>query len=206
MHAKYVGRICGNKLQQSWEIDPCNSLKISRILTPVMFTQTEISSNTVAHLTSRSNTYNKDVGKKVEIENKSDNRLFIRLHFGHEWRKTSPVGLREVLIECLSVSPGSISLIMLVRSGFVLTPCNIRYREDLLCAAEGRFMSRASLRLASIWIPVLVPTVPKTIMTINCQAEPFKPMLTNKIERESSKRPTLVKLYGTASPKAPHRT
>ncbi|POS86198.1 hypothetical protein EPUL_004445 [Erysiphe pulchra] len=67
-------------------------------------------------------------------------------------------------------------------------------------------MSGASLEHASNWISVLVPTVPKTIVTIDGQVEVTKSILTNEIERVSSKLPALVKLYGFTNPEAPHRT
>ncbi|KHJ30221.1 putative eka-like protein [Erysiphe necator] len=67
-------------------------------------------------------------------------------------------------------------------------------------------MSGASLEPGPYWISVLVPTVPKTIITVDGQVEISKLMLMNEIERVSSKRPALVKLYGTANPEAPHRT
>ncbi|POS87151.1 hypothetical protein EPUL_001256 [Erysiphe pulchra] len=82
----------------------------------------------------------------------------------------------------------------------------MKYREDLLSAAEGLFMSGASLEPASNWISVLVPTVPKIIVTIDGQVEVSKSMLMNEVEPVSSKRPALVKLYGTTNPEAPHRT
>ncbi|POS83397.1 hypothetical protein EPUL_005622 [Erysiphe pulchra] len=82
----------------------------------------------------------------------------------------------------------------------------MKYREDLLSAAGGLFMSGASLEPAPNWVPVLVPTVPKTIVTTDGQVEVSKSMLIDEIERVSSKRPALVKLYGTTNPEAPHRT
>ncbi|POS82000.1 hypothetical protein EPUL_006565 [Erysiphe pulchra] len=111
-----------------------------------------------------------------------------------------------MIVKRLSVSPASIGLIKPVRSGFALTTCNMKYREDILSAAGGLFMSGASLEPASNWISVLMPTVPKTIVTIDGHVEVSKSMLMNEIERVSSKRPALVKLYGTKNPEAPHRT
>ncbi|KHJ31262.1 putative eka-like protein [Erysiphe necator] len=192
--------------EKSWAMVTRNGLKKSRISTPAVNPQNEISPNDVIHLTSRPKTNNKDLGKKVKVENKSDNRLFIRLPLDHEWRKLSPAGLREVIVKSLSVFLASIGLIKPVRSGFALTPCNMKFREDLLSAAGGLFMSGASLEPAPNWIPVLVPTVPKTIITVDGQVERSKLMLMNETKRVSSKRPALVKLYGTANPEAPHRT
>ncbi|KHJ34773.1 putative eka-like protein [Erysiphe necator] len=126
--------------EKSWAMVTRNGLKKSRISTPAVNPQNVISPNDVIHLTSRPKTHNKDLGKNVEVENKSDNRLFIRLPLDHEWRKLSPVGLREVIVK------------------------------------------------------------------LDCQVEVSKLILMNEIERVSSKRPALVKLYGTTNPEAPHRT
>lgn len=140
-----------------------NGYKKSRTLTPIVNPQTEIRPDFVAHLPSRPIAQNKDKQKKAEIENKSDNRLFVRLPFDHEWRKLSPVGFHEIIFKRLSISPASIGLNKSVRSGFALTTCNMKYREDLLSAAGGLFMYGASLEPISNWVLVLVPTVLKKL-------------------------------------------
>ncbi|POS88310.1 hypothetical protein EPUL_000365 [Erysiphe pulchra] len=72
----------------------------------------------------------------------------------------------------------------------------MKFRDDLLSAAGGQFMSSASPRPVSNWFPILVSTDLKSIMTTDSQFVASKSMLTNKIEQISSKRPALVKLYG----------
>ena len=144
--------------------------------------------------------------KKLENKNRPDDRLFVRLPADHEWRTLSPAGLREIIVKRLSVSPVSIGLIKPVRSGFALSPCSSESRENLLTAAGGLFMSGATLETASNWTPILVPTVPRSIRTVEGHIEITKSMLVDEIERVSSKRPAFVKLYGTPKPDAPHRT
>ncbi|KHJ34013.1 putative eka-like protein [Erysiphe necator] len=144
--------------------------------------------------------------KKTGKENKSDNRLFMRLPTDHEWRMLSPAGLREVIVKRLSISPASIGLIKLVRSGFAISPSNDQSRKNILAAAGGLFMSGATLEAASNWIPLPVPTDPRSITMLEGQVEVTKSMLADEIERVSTIRPTFVKPYGASNPDAPHRT
>ncbi|KHJ35025.1 putative eka-like protein [Erysiphe necator] len=148
----------------------------------------------------------RDVHKKTGKENKSDNRLFVRLPADHEWRILSLAGLREVIVKRLSVSQVSIGLIKPVRSGFALSPSNNESRENLLAATGGLFMSGATLEAASNWTPILVPTVPRSITMLKGQVEVTKSMLADEIERVSTIRPAFVKPYGASNPDAPHRT
>ncbi|KHJ31628.1 putative eka-like protein [Erysiphe necator] len=126
--------------------------------------------------------------KKSNLD-KSDSRLFVRLPLEHEWRKLSPAGIREVIVKRLSISPASIGLIKPVRIGL-----------------GGLFLSVAKLEPATQWIPLLIPTVLKTINTLQGRKEISKLMLADEIERVSSVRPEAVKLNGYQKPDAMHRT
>ncbi|KHJ34622.1 putative eka-like protein [Erysiphe necator] len=118
----------------------------------------------------------------------------------------SPAGFREIITKRLSVSPASIGLIKPVRSGFALSPYSSDSRKNLLSAARGLFISGATLETASNWTPILVPTIPRSIWTVEGHIEITKSILADEIKRVSSKRPAFVKLYGTSKPDAPHRT
>ncbi|POS81813.1 hypothetical protein EPUL_006290, partial [Erysiphe pulchra] len=126
---------------------------------------------------------NKTKSKKTyDNENKTDDRLSLRLSADHEWRALSPAGIREVIVKRLSVSPASIGLIKPVRSGFALSPCNSESRKNLLAAAGGLIMSGATLEAASNWTSILVPTVPSSIRTVEGRVEITKSMLADEIE------------------------
>ncbi|KHJ35194.1 putative eka-like protein [Erysiphe necator] len=146
------------------------------------------------------------IKKKLENEKRPDDRLFVRLPADHKWRPLSPEGLREIISKRLSVFPASIGLIKPVRSGFALSPCSNESRENLLAAAGGLFMSGATLETASNWTPYLVPTVPRSIRTVEGHIEIMKSKLADEIERVSSKRLAFVKIHGTPKSDAPHKT
>ncbi|KHJ31956.1 putative eka-like protein [Erysiphe necator] len=124
----------------------------------------------------------------------------------HEWRKLSPAAIREMIVKRLHVSPASIGLIKPVRSGFALSPCSSEAREELLKVSGGLFLSGAKLEPANQWVPLLIPTVPRSINTLQGHMEVTKEMLSDEIERASSVRPEALKLYGNHKPDAPHRT
>ncbi|KAI0990874.1 hypothetical protein K3495_g17313, partial [Podosphaera aphanis] len=88
---------------------------------------------------------------RSKLSEKIDNRLFIRLPLNHEWRKLSPTGLRNAIIERISVSTPTIGLIKPVRSGFSLSPSSAQAREELLKASGGLFLSGATLEPATNW-------------------------------------------------------
>ncbi|POS85461.1 hypothetical protein EPUL_002699 [Erysiphe pulchra] len=136
----------------------------------------------------------------------SDTRLFVRLPVDHEWRNLSPAGLREVIVKYLAVSQASIGLIKPVHTGFAISPFKSGAREALPQTKIGLLDTGAKLEPASNWVPLLVLTVPKFIRTIKGQTEVTKEMLSNKIERVTSTRPTSVRHYGTSNTEAPHRT
>ncbi|KHJ35095.1 putative eka-like protein [Erysiphe necator] len=144
--------------------------------------------------------------KKKVIVPISNSRLFVRLPINHEWRTLSLSGLREVIVKRLGVSPASIGLIKPVRTGFALSPCSSEAREALLQTSSRLLNTGAKIEPASNWIPLLVPTVPKYISTLEGQIEVNKEMLANEIERVTSIRPTSVRLYGSSNQAAPHRT
>ncbi|KHJ35820.1 putative eka-like protein [Erysiphe necator] len=124
--------------------------------------------------------------KKKVIVPISDSRLFVRLPINHEWRTLSLSGLREVIVKRLGVSPASIGLIKPTSSRLLNTG--------------------AKIEPASNWIPLLAPTVPKYISTLEGQIEVNKEMLAYEIERVTSIRPASVRLYGSSNQPAPHRT
>ncbi|KHJ36125.1 putative eka-like protein [Erysiphe necator] len=132
--------------------------------------------------------------------------LFLRLSQEHEWRKLSPAGIREMISKRLHVSPASIGLIKPLRSGFALSPCSNEAREELLQVSGGLFLSGAKLEPANQWVPLLMPTVPRSINTLQGHMEVTKEMLSDEIERVSSVRPEALKFYGNHKPDAPHRT
>ncbi|POS83693.1 hypothetical protein EPUL_005062, partial [Erysiphe pulchra] len=194
--------------ENSWAIVARNGHKKLRTIVPVAISSIATGTRDHFHLPNpqHQNSENNKSKKKLENENKPDDRLFVRLPVDHECRALSPAGLKEVIVKRLSVSPASIGLIKTVRSGFALSPCSNEPRENILAAAGGLFMSGTTLETASNWTPILVPTVPRSIRTVEGHVEIKKSMLTDEIERVSSKRPTFVKFYGNPKPEAPHRT
>ncbi|KHJ35092.1 putative eka-like protein [Erysiphe necator] len=93
-----------------------------------------------------------------------------------------------------------------VRTGFALSPYSSEAQEALLQTSSRLLNTGAKIEPASNWIPLLVPTVPKYISTLEGQIEVNKEMLANEIERVTSIRPTSVRLYGSSNQAAPHRT
>ncbi|KHJ30755.1 putative eka-like protein [Erysiphe necator] len=136
----------------------------------------------------------------------TDQRLFVRIPQEHEWRKLSPAGIREIIVQKLSISPSLIGKIKPVDSGFALSPCSTEARQAILDAGNGLFLSGAKLEPATNWIPVIIPTVPSSIRKVQGQVEINHLMLTDEVERVCSMRPAYVKLYGRNKSEAPHRT
>ncbi|POS87012.1 hypothetical protein EPUL_002899 [Erysiphe pulchra] len=60
----------------------------------------------------------------------------------------------------------SIELTKPVRTGFVISSCSSGAREVLLRTNIGLLDTGAKLKPASNWVPLLVPTKPKSIRTI----------------------------------------
>ncbi|KHJ31409.1 putative eka-like protein [Erysiphe necator] len=152
-----------NKIQQnSWATVARNGHKKSRVQQSVLNLTNNIKP-LQHHLPVRPSLImrNSKNAKKSYAE-KTDSRLFVRLPLEHEWRKLSPAGIREMIVKRLSISPASIGLIKSVRSGFALSPCSIEARENILKASGGLFLSGAKLEPATQWIPLLIPTVPKS--------------------------------------------
>ncbi|KHJ30482.1 putative eka-like protein [Erysiphe necator] len=58
----------------------------------------------------------------------TDKRLFIRIPLEHEWRKLSPSGIREVIVNKLAISPSLFGKIKPFKSGFALSPCSTEAR------------------------------------------------------------------------------
>ncbi|POS86059.1 hypothetical protein EPUL_003744, partial [Erysiphe pulchra] len=107
-----------------------------------------------------------------------DKRLFIRLPNEHDW----------------------------LRSGFALSPSTNEAREALLNAAIRLTPFRAKLKSATNWTSVLIPTVPKSLDTLNGDVEVTKELLSQEIERVTRMRPSFLKLYSRNVLDAPHRT
>ncbi|KAI1005699.1 hypothetical protein K3495_g2516 [Podosphaera aphanis] len=122
---------------------------------------------------------------RSKLSGKVDNRLFIHPLINHDWRKLSPTGLRNVIIERMSVSTTTIRLIKPVRSGFALSPSSAQAREELLKASDGLFLSGATLEPATNWVG-LAPTVPRVIYTLKERLEVTGALLADEIERISS--------------------
>ncbi|POS82614.1 hypothetical protein EPUL_004433, partial [Erysiphe pulchra] len=151
-------------------------------------------------------TINHRAEKEKSMTTSPDKRLFVRLPQDHEWRKLSPAGIREILVQKLSISPTLIGKIKPVSSGFALSPSSNEAREQILKAENGLFLSGAKLEPATNWVPVIIPTVPSFICKLQGKIEVSKEMLADEIERVCSIRPALLKLYGRNNPEAPHRT
>ncbi|KHJ30082.1 putative eka-like protein [Erysiphe necator] len=109
----------------------------------------------------------------------SDSKLFVRLPINHEWRTLSPSGLREVIVKRLGVSPASFGLIKPVRTGFALSPCCSKAREALLQISSRLLNTGAKIEPASNWVPLIVPTEPRYISTLEGQIEVTKEILAN---------------------------
>ncbi|KHJ36122.1 putative eka-like protein [Erysiphe necator] len=61
----------------------------------------------------------------------TDQRLFVRIPQEHEWRKLSPAGIREIIVQKLSISPSLIGKIKPIQSGFALSPCSTEARQTI---------------------------------------------------------------------------
>ncbi|KHJ31232.1 putative eka-like protein [Erysiphe necator] len=136
----------------------------------------------------------------------TDKRLFVRLPLEHEWRKLSPSGIREVIVNKLAISPSLLGKIKPVKSGFALSPCSTEARENILNAGNGLFLTGAKLEPATNWIPVILPTVPSSIRKVQGQMEVSSAMLIEEVERVTSILPAHVKLFGRNKAETPHRT
>ncbi|KHJ33802.1 putative eka-like protein [Erysiphe necator] len=136
----------------------------------------------------------------------TEKRLFVRLPLKHEWRKLSPAGIREVIVNKLAISPSLFGKIKPVDSGFALSPCRTEARENILNAGNGLFLSGAKLEPATNSIPVILPTVPLSIQKVQGQIEVSSSMLIEEIERASSIQLAHVKLFVRNKAEAPHRT
>lgn len=72
---------------------------------------------------------------------------------------------------------------------------------------QGNYLRLLSLwRQSSDWTLIFVLTILSSIRTVESCIEITKSMLTDEIERASSKRLDFVKIYATSKPEAPHRT
>lgn len=111
-----------------------------------------------------------------------------------------------MIVKRLLVSPASIGLIKSANSEFPLSPCSIEAREQLLKAAGGLFLSSAKLEPATQWVPLKIPTAPRSIYPLQGRVEVTKYMLTEEVERVTSVRPKALKLYGFHKTDAPHLT
>ncbi|POS82724.1 hypothetical protein EPUL_006204 [Erysiphe pulchra] len=149
---------------------------------------------------------NKSRNTSSTTNDPSDKILFVRLSQEHEWRKPSPAGIRQIIVQKLMISPSLIGKIKSLHSGFALSPCSSEARDEILKAGDGLFMSGAKLEPATNWVSILVPTVPAYIHMEKGQVEITKSMLSDEIELVCSMRPAHLKLFGQNNPDAPHRT
>ncbi|POS86717.1 hypothetical protein EPUL_002460 [Erysiphe pulchra] len=149
---------------------------------------------------------NTNKNRKQPKKSSQDKSLFIRLPENHELRKLSPAGIPEIVVKNLSFSPTSICLIKPVRTGFALSPCSNKAYDELLKAAVRLYSFDAKLEPASNWLPVIIPNVPKCIVTLAGENEVTKEMLFDEVERVTSLRPASLRPYGRNAPEAPHRT
>ncbi|POS83969.1 hypothetical protein EPUL_005717 [Erysiphe pulchra] len=127
-----------------------------------------------------------------------DSRFFVRPPLDHEWRNLSPAGQREIIVKHLAVSPDSIGLTKTVCTCFSISPYSSGARGALLRTNIGLLDTGVKLEPASNWAPLLVPTVPKLICTIQVQTEVTKEMLASEIECVTSIHPTFVRYYGSS--------
>ncbi|KHJ30299.1 putative eka-like protein [Erysiphe necator] len=126
----------------------------------------------------------------------SDNRLFTHLPQEQEWCNLSPEGIREVMVKKISISPSLTGNIKPVHSEFALNPCSKEARGAILNAGSGFFFTGAKLEPATNWIPIIIPTVPRSIQMVQDQMKISSSMLSDEVERVCSIRPAHVKLYG----------
>ncbi|KAI1005500.1 hypothetical protein K3495_g2710, partial [Podosphaera aphanis] len=195
-----------NTQLNSWVTVARNGHKKSRVSASIETATSNITTSNARKPASPPSSNRNTNKNKKNIPIKVDNRLFIRISPEHEWRKLSPAGIREIIVKKLLVSPASIGLIKPVNSGFALSPCSTEAREQLLKAAGGLFLSKAKLEPATQWVPLLIPTVPRSIYTMDGNKEVTNQMLADEIERITSVRPEALKIYGNQKPEAPYRT
>lgn len=125
----------------------------------------------------------------------ADKRFFVRLPQEHEWRKLSPKGIREVIVQKLAISPSLFGKIKPVHLGLALSPCSTKARQAILNAGNDLFLSEAKFESASIWIPVIIPTIPLSIRGVQGQIQVSNTILTDAVDRVCSIRLAHVKLY-----------
>ncbi|POS82309.1 hypothetical protein EPUL_006571 [Erysiphe pulchra] len=106
---------------------------------------------------------NKD---RIPVKESLDKRLFVFLSQDHEWRKLSPAGIREIIVQKLAISPSLFGKIKPVNSGFALSPCSSKAWETIFNTGNGRFYAGAKLEVATNWIPMIIPTVPRSLLKV----------------------------------------
>ncbi|KHJ33391.1 putative eka-like protein [Erysiphe necator] len=145
---------------------------------------------------------NKDKSENTTSSTKaiSDKKLLLRLPPEHEWRKLSPASVRRVMVKKLYISSSLVGKIKPVHSSFALSPSNSEAREEMLKAGLGLLLSGVKLEPATIWVSVLVLTVPAFIQIEQGKVEVSKSMLSDEIKRVCSVRPANIKLFGQNNP------
>ena len=111
-----------------------------------------------------------------------------------------------MVVKNLAVSPSLVGRKKPVHSGFALSSCSDTAREEILKAGNGFFLSGAKIEPATNWVPIIIPTVPSHIRTLEGIKEVTNSMLADETERVSTVRPSHLKLYGYNNPATPHRT
>ncbi|KHJ32807.1 putative eka-like protein [Erysiphe necator] len=95
---------------------------------------------------------NKNVSRVFNKENSSrsvlDKKLFVHLLQEHEWRKSSPAGIREVMVKKLAILPTLTEKIKPVHSWFAPSPCSTEARDKIFNAGNGLFLLGAKLEAA----------------------------------------------------------
>ncbi|POS83045.1 hypothetical protein EPUL_005736, partial [Erysiphe pulchra] len=123
------------RCHKTWATVACNGQKKARVTLSMKTLATPISKAT-QRVTNKRNSI---------TTAPTDQRLFVRISQEHEWRKLSPAGIREIIVQKLSISPSLIGKIKPFHSGFALSPCSTEARQTILDAGNCLFLSGAKL-------------------------------------------------------------
>ena len=116
--------------------------------------------------------------KRAEQEPaKEDKRLFLRIGQEHQWRKLSPVTIKEIVTERAGVAPSAIIAMTQVRSGLAIECASDALRETILRMGPSFNKENITIEPASDWTSVIVPHVPLYIRTISGRIEVTRDMV-----------------------------
>ncbi|POS85109.1 hypothetical protein EPUL_006081, partial [Erysiphe pulchra] len=154
-------------------------------------------SNTTEHI--ESNSVNPTLPPKL-IVNMSSWSTLVRNGFKNTKAAKSPASQKTTQTQPKSsghqpnyrlvISPSAIGRIKPVGSGFALSPCTNEAQEALLNAAICLSPFGAKLESATNWTSVSIPTVSKSLYTLNGHVEVTKELLSQEIERVTKMRPS----------------